>query len=129
MKNNQELKRPIIIATCIVFLAILIRFGLLTINYSYNFTSSGGNRVYNGTVSYRGGIAVTGYQHFKGGYDVAIEFICTLEDGDWINQDSSDDCSKVIPLTVSELFNALVVGEIVYGVKNCQHGDICIAIK
>ena len=144
MKNKQKIILLVLIAALLglaIFVLLIIHFNqakspkFLTLNIKGDYTSSGAERNYKGTLTFANNKLISGtesYSTWLGGgcqTDCSKRYECIIEDQQWIESVSGGVCeiNNYVPLTRDEIEQQIKNGQL-KSFSDCGHMDTCYEI-
>ena len=133
--------KKIIIGILVVLLIVIICLFIKTFTYNINikgdFTSSGAQRNYNASLTFKGNILINGFETYYvgegGGCTVNCErtYNCKIINQKWFDSVDGSDCKISYPyisITRKGIQHQIISKEL-KPVSECGHRDLCYEIK
>lgn len=140
MKQKNLFFAGIILLLLIAIIILAIQFkgkgelSSFTINLYADFTSSGGSRYYNASLTFQEDELISGWQTYETwpgteGHNI-VECIIDANSLNWIDKNTKGECEykpEYIPLNKNGILQKINSGEF-KPVDKCEHLDICYEI-
>jgi hypothetical protein len=146
MKTSSKIATAIVIALLIIIAVLGWKFrksspDSFTINATRSSSSSGGDRYYEGSVTFENGVAIKGFQNYKTnpgspnekGVYIHTSYECELDNGQWINTADRTTCNKGLLgggwlEPTKEGVDQQINNEELKSKDKCQRFDMCYEI-